>query len=192
MFGHCASALALRESGADCSINPDMAIANMERVRRLRQMSLAELRFRLAQKLRIGRERMASTWTRNGSLVNRYSWKYPWNASNIADPILRTLLSREDAAAESELAEYLLGRKEPAFYFSGDEAEEIVRGYRRSFPQRIQQIVEEAESLCAHRMTIFGYPEVSCGALIPWRTDLIHGIESGLGHWSRIPSSRLL
>ena len=97
------------------------------------------------------------------------------------------VLTREDAAAESELAEYLLSRKEPAFYFSEDEAEGIVRAYRQSFPHRIPEIVEEAERLCAHRMTIFGYPEVSCGVLIPWRTDLIHGIESGLEHWSQYP-----
>lgn len=164
-----------------------MPIANMERVRRLGQMSLAELRFRLAQKLRIGRERMTSTWTRNGSHGDHFSWKHSWNASDTCDPKLRSLLTREDAAAESELAEYLLGRKQPAFYFSQDEAEEIVRAYHQFFPQRIPQLVEEADRLCAHRMTIFGYPEVSCGAFIPWRTDLIHGAESGLEHWSRIP-----
>ena len=161
-------------------------MSNIERIRRLRRMSLVELRFRLAQKLRIGRERMTCTWTRNGSLGKRFSWKHPWNASNIADPMLRNILTREDEATESMRAGFLLGRKEPAFYFSEDEAEEIVRAYRQSFPQRIPQIVEEAERLCAHRMTIFGYPEVTCGALVPWRTDLIHSIESGLEHWSQI------
>ena len=160
-------------------------MANIERIRRLRRMSLVELRFRLAQKLRIGRERMAWTWTRNGPLGKRFSWKHSWNASNIADPMLHSVLAREDAA-ESVLAENLLGRKKPAFYFSEDEAEAIVRAYRQSFPDRILQIVEEAERLLEHRMKIFGYPEVSCGALIPWRTDLIHGIESGLEHWSQI------
>ena len=168
MSGHYASVLARRESGADVAqriltwLWPTWNGSNASA-----RMSLAELRFRLAQKLRIGRERMASTWTQNGSLGNHFSWKHPWNASNIADPILRTFLSREDAAAESELAEYLLSRKEPAFYFTEDESEGIARTYRQSFPQRIPQIVEEAERLCAHRMTIFGYPEVSCGAAHP-------------------------
>jgi hypothetical protein len=164
-----------------------MAMANIERIQRLHRMSLAELRFRVTQKLRIGRERMASTWTRNGSPGNHFSRKHPWNTSDIADPILRILLSREDAAAESELAEYLLSRNEPVFYVTGDEAEEIALAYRQYFPQRIPQIVEEAERLCAHRMTIFGYPEVSCGEVIPWRKDLIHGNESDLEHWSQIP-----
>jgi hypothetical protein len=150
-------------------------------------MSMAELRFRLAQKLRIGRERMGFTWIENGSFSAHISWKRPWNASNTADPMLRTFLAREDSAAESELAEYLLSRAQPAFYFTEDEAEDIVREYRRSFTQRISQIVEAADRLCAHRMTIFGYPEVSCGDVIPWRKDLIHGIESGLEHWSQIP-----
>jgi hypothetical protein len=150
-------------------------------------MSLAELRFRLVQKLRIGSERMASTWTGNGSHGNPFSWKQGWNTSNTADPMLRSFLARENATAEPELAEYLLGRKEPAFYFAEDEAKKIVRTYRESFPQRISQIVEEAGTLCAHRMKIFEYPEVNGGAPIPWRKDLIHGIESGLDHWSQIP-----
>jgi len=148
-----------------------MAITNREQIRRLRGMSMAELCFRLAQKLRIGRERMASTWTRNGSLENRFSWKSPWNASNIADPTLRSFLARKDAAAESALAEYVLNRQEPTFYFSEDELGEIVRAYRQSFPKRIPQIVEEAEALCEHRMTIFGYPEV-VGSAHPWRKIL--------------------
>jgi len=101
--------------------------------------------------------------------------------------MLCSVSTRADAAAESELAEYPLSRKEPAFYFSEDETEGIAREYRQSFPHRIPQIVEEAERLCAHRMTIFGYPEVSCGAVIPWRMDVIHGRESGLEHWSQIP-----
>jgi len=187
MSGHYASTLARRESGAGCAAIPEMALANIERIRRLSRMSLVELRFRLAQKLRIGRERVAWALPQSDSLGKRFSWKHPWNAFNIAEPMLRSVLTREDAASESVQAQYLLSRKEPAFYFSEDEAESIVRAYRESFPQRIPQIVEEAERLCAHRMTIFGYPEVSCGVRIPWRKDLIHGIESGLEHWSCIP-----
>ena len=186
MTGRYASVLARCESGAGCSAIPGMVMTNIEQIRRLRQMSLVELRFRLAQKLRIGRERMAWKWTRNNSLGRSYSWKHPWNASNITDPMLRRFLVREDAAAESELAEYLRSRKEPSFYFSEDEAEGIVRVYRQSFPHRIPQIVEEAERLLEHRLKIFGYPEVRCGEVIPWRSDLIHGIESGLDHGSQI------
>jgi hypothetical protein len=153
-----------------------MTAANIERIRRLRRMSLVELQFRLAQKLRIGRERMTWIWTRN--------------ASNIADPMMRNVLGRpgrEDAAAGPAFADNLNSRKEAAFYFSGDDAEGIVRAYRQFFPQRLPQIVEEAERLFEHRLNIFGYPHVSCGKFIPWRRDLIHGVESGLDHWSQIP-----
>ena len=168
-------------------MNPDKAMANIERIRRLRGMSVAELRFRLAQKLRIGRERMGCAWTANGSLGKRCSWKHTWNTSGVVDPMLNSVLTREGEAAESVQAQHLLGRKGPAFYFQEDEVQEIVRAYRQYFPERIPQIVEEARGLCAHRMTIFGYPEVCCGAVIPWRRDIIHGIESGLEHWSQIP-----
>ena len=162
-------------------------MSNIKWIERLRRMSLVEVRFRLAQKLRIGFERMTWTWTRNGSHINPSSGQYYSNAPNIADPKLRSALAKEDAAAESVLAEYRLSRKKPEFYFSEDEAEGIVRVYHQSFPHRISQIIDEAERLLEHRMKIFGYPEVSCGALMPWRTDFIHDIESGLEHWSQIP-----
>src|ERR1700688_3498807 len=86
------------------SIIPDMAMANIERIRRLRRMSLVELRFRLAQKLRIGRERIVLTWTRNGSISKHSSWKNPGNGSNIADTMRPSGLTRGDVAAESEHA----------------------------------------------------------------------------------------
>ncbi len=185
MPGRSASVLALRERETGRSAIRGNAMANRKQIGRLRGMSLVELRFRVAQKLRIGLERMTWTWTRSGLHGNPSSWKHSWNASDIADPMLRTHLATGDA--ETVLAEYLLRRKKPEFYFSHDEATGIVLAYLQSFPQRFLQIIEEAERLCAHRMKIFGYPEVSCAAVIPWRTDFIHGIESGLEHWSRIP-----
>src|ERR1700730_1415439 len=147
-------------------------------------MSLTEIRFRLAQKMRISRERM--TLAGRGSRANSASWRHFWDASNVADPVLRNALSKDDVAAESALAEYLDTRRKPLFYFSHGESAEIVREYREGHPYRTQQIVEEAQLLSAHRMKIFAYPEVKVGAHIPWRADCIHGIESGLQHWSRI------
>jgi hypothetical protein len=187
MPGRCPSAFARYESDAGCSAIPCMTMPDIERIQRLRRMSLGELRFRLAQKLRIGRERMAWTWMRSDSDDTGSPWKNPWNASNIIDSMRRNILTREDSAAESLLAEDLLSRKEPAFYFSENDVKGIVRAYRQFFPHRIPQIVEEAENLLEHRMKIFGYPEMRHGELIPWRKDFVHGIESGLEHWSRIP-----
>jgi hypothetical protein len=59
--------------------------------------------------------------------------------------------------------------------------------HHKLFPARVAELRAEADALCAHRFRIFAYPEVSAGAEIPWRRDLVHGRESGLDHWSRIP-----
>ncbi len=144
------------------------------------------MKFRIQQKLRIARELVALA--RNGSKVRLRSWNQFWNVANVSDPALRHALGATNpSSGELLLAGYLFGREKLSFYFSRGESEEIVHSYRRLFPGRIEQIVEEAEGLCAHRFGIFAYKEVKCGARIPWRKDLVHGTESGLHHWSRIP-----
>lgn len=160
-------------------------MAAITQIRRLRQMSFAELRFRLAQKVRISCERM--TLAVSGSCPNSPSWGQFGNVTTVADPALRKVLSRNDAVAEELLPEYLITRKEPLFYFSHGDLGDIVRWYREGFQNRTQQIVEQAQRLCAYRLKVFAYPEAKFGGHIPWRTDFIHGIESGLQHWSCIP-----
>jgi hypothetical protein len=161
------------------------AMAVIKMMQRLRRMSLLEARSRLAQKLRVGRERMALA--RNGLYSKPPSWEHFWNPSTVADPELRSALRRADSTAEPLLTEYLLSRKSPSFYFSHDETIAIVQAFRQAFPDRSQQIVEEAQRLRAHCLKIFAYPEVHCGTHIPWRRDCIHGVESGIQHWSQIP-----
>ena len=74
-------------------------MSNIKWIERLRRMSLVEVRFRRAQKLRIGLERMTWTWTRNGSHINPSSGQYYSNSPNIADPKLRSALAKDYAAA---------------------------------------------------------------------------------------------
>jgi Heparinase II/III-like protein/Heparinase II/III N-terminus len=128
-------------------------MATIELIRRLRGMSLPELRFRLAQRVRIGRERIQWTWTQPDSLGTRPG---------------------------------RLPRRAPEFYLSPDEISDLVAAYHQHFPHRLSEIVEEAERHCAHRIKILGYPEINYGRVFPWRKDLVHGIESGLDHWSQI------
>ena len=166
--------------------NPKNMISYPDRIRRLRQMDFSEVSVRLAQKLRIGRERM--TLALSDPNVDKSSWMDSWNAARVGIASLRDALVEADKeVAEAILVDYLASRAEPSFYFSPNESTEIAHIYRELFARRLPQITDEAQRLLAHNMRIFAYPEVGCAAHISWRADLVHGVESGLDHWSRIP-----
>jgi hypothetical protein len=159
---------------------------NPESLLRLSRMSLPEIKFRVAQKLRIGRELVALP--QNVSEAQIRHWDQFWSVASVSDPALRSMLAAENtASAEALLPEYFFGREKPRFYFSPDKSDELARTYGRIFPGRLAQIVEEAERLREHRLKVYSYPEMECGGRIHWRKDLVHGVESGLDHWSRIP-----
>ncbi len=157
-----------------------------EKIRRLGEMSLPELRFRAAQQLRIARERWKLA--RNGFGADEPAWLQFWEARRVPDPALREALSQgQEAEAANLLPAYFASRTAPVFYFRPSDRHQLVAALRANFPGRPDEILAEADALCAHRFRIFGYPEVACDKQIPWRGDLIHGGESGLDHWSQIP-----
>lgn len=130
------------------------------KLRRLGQMDLAEVRFRMAQHWRIRQERM--TQGRNGHAALRV---------------------RPDAES---LATHFAGRRQPRFFWPLDERATIVDALRHHPKQHVERVLQEADRLLAHRLRIFSYPQVDAGPQIPWRRDLVHGVESGLDHWSEI------
>src|SRR5262249_19101001 len=116
------------------------------------------------------------------------AWWHFWDAQKVAHAALReALLHGLQAEATRLLPDYFVFRAAPVFSFRLAEVEQFFERYHEHFPGRAQQLRNEAEAFCARRFRIFGYPEVICGEKIPWRRDLIHGIESGVDHWSRIP-----
>lgn len=150
-----------------------------EKIRRLGEMRWPEVRFRLAQKIRNARE------ARNGAPVAR-PWTEYWEPAALAH-------LREAAAghAAGELAgalpSHFAARPQPRFFFDFSEAAALKKAHEKLFAGRAEELRREADALCAHRFRIFAYPEVEAGAEIPWRRDLVHGRETGLQHWSRIP-----
>jgi hypothetical protein len=154
-----------------------------EKLRRLSRMSLEELRFRAAQRLRIEQERIAG---RNG--LGRRAWWEHWNPSAVSDEALREAFGRgEYSRAADLLPGYLLRRARPRFFFSVHEREAIVAACREMFPWHVRETLAEADAILAHRFRVFAYPEAEAGAEIPWRRDLVHGTETPLAHWSEIP-----
>ena len=154
------------------------------KLRRFLEMDLYELRFRLSQRARIARERM--TLARVNGL--RPGWSTFWETKRVEDSRLRHALeSHDEGAAAGLLRQYLPERLIDRFCPLISDSKELVETYRQLFPGRTEQIIEKAEQLRNHRMRIFAYAEANCGVSIPWRQDVIHGIDSELAHWSRIP-----
>ncbi len=156
-----------------------------EKLKRLSEMSLDELRFRAAQEWRIQQEKLSS----GGNGHAAADWWRRWNPGMVFDSTLsRALENGDEAEALRLLPDYFFQSKARLrFFFFGDSRERFARGYERFFPGRKEEICAAADRLCEHRFQIFAYPEVSTGAEIPWRRDLVHGKETGLEHWSTQP-----
>jgi len=159
--------------------------AIVEKLRRLGEMSLLEMRFRLAHKLRLVREQ----WSlgHNGSARQAPAWWQLWDPDQVSNPSLRSaLLNAYGAGAECLLPDYFELRTTPRFFFGSADRAKLAAAHRQSFPGRADELRAEADALCAHRLRILAYPEVTCGIGIPWRRDLVHDKESPLAHWSRL------
>jgi hypothetical protein len=137
------------------------------------------VRFRVAQKVRNARE------ARNGAAPAR-AWTEYWEPARLAQ-LCDAFASGHAENAAQFLPAYFAARPQPRFFFDRGEAEGLRKAHERLFAGRTEELRREAEALCAHRWRIFAYPEADAGAEIPWRRDLVHGRETGLQHWSRIP-----
>ena len=63
------------------------------------------------------------------------------------------------------------------FYFqaTGSERERRLDVIRRTFPQWIDQAVEDAERICQHKVQLLGFGEVQLGQVIDWHRDPLTG-----------------
>lgn len=50
-----------------------------------------------------------------------------------------------------------------------------VRLFGKLFPEAERRAGSEAEPICAHRVALLGYPEISVGAIINWHRDPVSG-----------------
>jgi hypothetical protein len=155
-----------------------------DKIRRLSEMSFEELRFRAAQQWRVQRERIGLAVNGRRSTAE-VGW---WNPARVTDGELRAAIEKgQREKVATRLPAYFSTRKHPRFYFGAEEQEMIRAAYARWLPERVAEIRAEADAYVEHRFQIFAYPEVSVGRSIPWRKDWIHGRETNLAHWSRIP-----
>ena len=153
-----------------------------EKIRRLRQMSAPEVRFRAAQRWRIQRER----W--GGEVLSPELWLTAWDPKRVPNRLLSEhIAAGDEAAAAALLPHYFSVRRPSYFFFDPQKRSEIIAAHREAFPQRLTTLLAEADAVCQHRFRIFAYPEVNAGPRIPWRRDMVHGKEAPDAHWSRVP-----
>ncbi len=154
----------------------------LEKMRRLREMPLEEIASRSMREARISWERLHLLM--NGRPAGRIRWRDFVDIGRLDDPG-RTVVG-QDSETETEVLHGYFVRRPSRFFFSSQDQERLVTAYARTFPERIAELHSTADELCAHRFRIFAYPPVNGGPQIAWRSDLVHGIASGLEHWSRI------
>lgn len=153
-----------------------------ETLRRSRQMSGAELRFRLSQRWRILQEQ----W--RGQHADSTSWLDCWDRGRIAPGKLRAAIEAGDAPqALTALPQYFITRNAPSFYFDPKQKEELRRSFADAFPARVDRLRHEAESICQHRFSIFAYPEIFAGNHLAWQKDWVHGKQAANEYWARVP-----
>ena len=155
-----------------------------EKLRRLSEMTIPEVRFRAAQKIRIAREQ----WELSRPQVRSKGrpWFQYWDPERILEPGLHAALKRRSDAI-ALLPGYFQEQRPSRFFWGQASGEKIAAAHAQLLPHRAEQISHEADAICRHRFRIFGYPEIRCGEEIPWRRDLVNRIESGLEHYALIP-----
>ncbi len=153
----------------------------LEKMRRLREMPLEEIASRSMREARISWERLHLLM--NGRPAGRIRLRDFFDIGKLDDPG-RTVVG-QDSETETEVLHGYFVRRPSRFFFSFQDQERLVTAYARTFPVRIAELRSTADELCAHRFRIFAYPPVNGGQQIAWRSDLVHGIASGLEHWGR-------
>ena len=157
----------------------------LEKIRRLGEMDRKEIRFRIAHRLRIQGEQLRLIL--DGKQLANGNQLSHWDPNKITEPAFQLAVDTTDFShAVASLPEYLANRRSPVFFWKPSERGQVVAELDQLFPSLREETRAAAEAICAHRFEIFGYPEVSCEGKIPWRRDLVHGIQSELVHYARL------
>lgn len=95
------------------------------------------------------------------------------------------------AAAQADGAldnfrDYLVQKAEPRFYFraAGSERERRLDSIHRPLPKWGEQVVEDAERSCLHKVQLLGLGEVELGEVIDWHRDPLTGKSWARRFWS--------
>jgi hypothetical protein len=143
-------------------------------VKRLRQLSLDELRVRGAQTLHSFAERRG--WSSRAKLPTDQAFLELLN---------QTKLKRELWSAR-ELLEHFQTRSEPKFFSSFADRETTLWEFKQRWPDAEKQIVAKANRIVAGKFDLLGLRDLDFGDPINWQLEPLSGKRAPLVHWSRL------
>ncbi len=145
------------------------------RIAKLRRMSVTELRVRVSQRFAAFAERQGIS-----SLA-----KLPSNRALLS--LLRQDYQREkEHTSADELVAHFRKETPGVFFSSFSNPDAVLAELRMRWPQREQQILEQADCIIAGRFNLLGFRNLSFGDPIDWHVEPVSGKSAPKQHWSRL------
>src|ERR1700761_960363 len=72
------------------------------------------------------------------------------------------------------------------FFFAPSEVPPLCVELKQILPAQANQIIVQAEKICAHRFDLLGYKDLDCGAQIDWHCDVVHGKQAPGEPWFKV------
>jgi hypothetical protein len=145
------------------------------RIAKLLEMSVAEFRVRASQRFAAFAERQGMS-----SLVRLPS----------DQALLRLLhqdyLREKEPKSADELVEHFRAENARVFFPTFTDSEAVLAELRSRWPEREQQILEQADRIIAGRFDLLGLRNLSFGDPIDWHVEPVSGKSAPKLHWSRL------
>src|SRR5215831_7194566 len=65
-------------------------------------------------------------------------------------------------------------RSRARFFWNSYELPEIITIMREKLPREVEEIIQEADRICLHRLDLLGYRDLDFGPTIDWHLDVVH------------------
>jgi len=73
------------------------------------------------------------------------------------------------------------------FFFAQSDVTRRTELLRSILPEQVENILHDADNICAHRFRLLGYESVEYGRDIDWHLDAVHGKRAPLSPWHKVP-----
>ncbi|MCA1816662.1 MAG: heparinase II/III family protein [Acidobacteria bacterium] len=159
----------------------------LDKLRKLRGRSLAELRVRGAQALAAFAERRGFSAQTRLATDAEFFKQIDLDANETRRANRDSPGDPRRPRSAGELLAHFRGRTSPRFFASFDDAGATVAAWRARFGGGYEKsLVEHAERLVAGRFDLLGLRDLSFGDPVDWHVEPVSGKRAPLAHWSRI------
>jgi glycosyltransferase involved in cell wall biosynthesis len=76
--------------------------------------------------------------------------------------------------------------QQPRFFFAPEDVHALCSLLKQRLPQQAEEIVRQAEKICAHHFDLLGYKNLDYGAEVDWHCDRVHGKRAPRKPWFRL------